>query len=126
MNIPENLLYSATHEWVRLEGDIATVGITDHAQNELGDVVFVELPLEGRQIVEKEAVAVIESVKAASDIYAPLAGTVLEVNKAAMDDPSVINRSPYIDGWLFKMRTTSELDCSRLLRAADYLAQLKT
>ncbi len=124
MNIPEDLLYTATHEWVRMEADVATVGISDHAQNELGDVVFLELPQEGRQLAENEPAAVIESVKAASDIYAPLAGTVLEVNNAALADPSSINRSPYTDGWLFKMRVTGEPDRSKLLSAADYSGRL--
>ena len=97
------LRYTKDHEWVRLDGDVATVGITDHAQTALGDVVFVDLPEAGREVTAGEAVAVVESVKAASDIYAPVAGRVLESNAKLSDDPSLVNSSPTDEGWFFKL-----------------------
>ena len=103
-NVPENLHYSKDHEWVRVERDTAVIGITDHAQDQLGDVVYVELPKMDRQANAKEAIAVVESVKAASDIYAPANGTVVEVNKALEADPGLINREPYGQGWIFVLK----------------------
>ena len=96
--------FTKDHEWVRLDGDIATVGITTHAQDALGDLVFVELPEPGREVTEAEAVAVVESVKAASDVYAPLAGRVTEVNAQLGDDPALVNRDPAGEGWFFKLQ----------------------
>ena len=96
--------FTKDHEWVRLDGDIATVGITTHAQDALGDLVFVELPEPGREVTEAEAVAVVESVKAASDVYAPLAGRVTEVNAQLSDDPALVNRDPAGEGWFFKLQ----------------------
>jgi glycine cleavage system H protein len=101
--------FSKDHEWVRLEGDVATVGITDHAQNALGDVVFVDLPDIGREVTVGEAIAVVESVKAASDVYAPLAGRVVEVNSALVDNPALINSEPTAEGWFFKIELSGAL-----------------
>jgi len=121
MNYPSELKYTKTHEWVRLEGDVAVVGITDFAQDALGDVVFVDLPQTGRTVEAGAAVAVVESVKTASDIYAPLSGEIIEVNSALSDKPELINQSPYAEGWLFKMRVNPS-DVNKLLSAADYRA----
>ena len=104
MNIPDDLFYTESHEWIKREGDNVRVGITDHAQSELTDVVYVELPKMDRQANAKEAIAVVESVKAASDIYAPVKGTVVEVNKALEADPGLINREPYGQGWIFVLK----------------------
>src|SRR4030095_2895699 len=103
-NVPSNLNYAKSHEWVRVTGDTATVGITDHAQHELTDVVFVELPAAGRQGKAGEGCAVVESVKTASDIYSPVSGQVLEVNKAVVDDPALVNSDPYGGGWFYKIK----------------------
>src|SRR5688572_16229700 len=97
--VPTDLKYAKSHEWVRVEGDLATVGITDHAQHELTDVVFVELPAVGRQVKAAEACAVVESVKTASDIYSPTGGEVVEVNPRVVDNPGLVNSSPYAEGW---------------------------
>jgi glycine cleavage system H protein len=121
MNYPSELKYTKSHEWVRLEGDVAVVGITDYAQDALGDVVFVDLPQVGKAVEAGSAVAVVESVKTASDIYAPVAGEILEVNSALSDKPELINQSPYGEGWLFKMRV-NPADLNGLLSAADYQA----
>jgi glycine cleavage system H protein len=118
MNIPTELKYLKSHEWLRLEGDIATVGITDFAQDQLGDVVFVELPTVGKTIKAGDATAVVESVKTASDIYSPVSGEVIEVNSSLGDEPEKINSGPYGDGFLFKVRMT-EIS-SNLLDAAAY------
>lgn len=122
MAIPSELKYTEEHEWVRMEGDIAVVGVTNHAQEELSDVVFVELPDLERVVEEKEACAVVESVKAASDIYSPVSGSVVEVNNALEEEPSKINDDPYGEGWLFKIRV-AEADMEiveGLLTADDY------
>lgn len=114
--------YTKDHEWVRLEGDIATVGITDHAQNALGDVVFVELPEVGREVAAGEACAVVESVKAASDVYAPIAGRVTEVNNALADDPGLINREPTGEGWFFRLEPKDKAEIAGLMDEAAYHA----
>lgn len=106
MNIPEELKYTSSHEWVREEGDTAVVGITDHAQEQLGDVVFVELPEPGTTLEAGESLGVVESVKAVSDLYAPVAGEVVEVNEALVEDPELLNQDPYGDGWILKMRVS--------------------
>lgn len=121
MKYPSELKYTKSHEWVRLEGDVAVVGITDFAQDALGDVVFVDLPQVGKTVEAGAAVAVVESVKTASDIYAPLAGEILEVNSALSDKPELINQAPYGEGWLFKMKV-NPADLNGLLSAADYQA----
>ena len=106
--IPENLRYTKEHEWVRLEGDLATVGITDHAQEALGDIVYVELPEVGRVVKAGEAFAVVESVKAASDVYAPVAGEIIAVNERLQDEPQLVNTDPYGEGWFARIRTSGE------------------
>ena len=117
MSVPGDLQYTRTHEWVRREGDTATVGITDHAQDELGDVVFVELPEEGATFGAGDAFGTIESVKAVSDLYAPVGGAVVEVNSALDDVPEKVNEDPYGDGWIVRLRVSGEGD---LLSAAEY------
>lgn len=107
MNIPSELQYLSSHEWIRVEGDIATVGISDFAQDQLGDVVYVELPDVGRQVSAGETVAVVESVKTASDIYSPASGEIVEVNDALSGSPELVNEGPYEQGWLFKIRVDS-------------------
>jgi len=118
--------YTEDHEWVRLEGVIATVGITNHAQEALGDIVFVELPEIHRELVEKEACAVVESVKAASDIYAPLSGVVMEVNGAIVEDPALVNREAEGDGWFFKLELSDPADFAELMDEDAYAAFLET
>ena len=122
MNVPADLRYSSSHEWLRLTGDIATVGITDHAQEELTDVVFVELPAPGRAVDAADPTAVVESVKAASDIYAPVSGEVVEINPDVEADPSLVNTDPYGNGWLFKLRVKDAAEVLKLLDAAAYEA----
>ncbi len=112
--------FTKDHEWVRMDGDVAVVGITAHAQESLGDIVFVELPEPGREVTEGEACAVVESVKAASDIYAPLAGRVTETNAAIVDDPALVNREPAAAGWFFKMHLTDAAAFAALMDAAAY------
>jgi glycine cleavage system H protein len=124
MNIPTDLRYCPSHEWVRLEGDTATVGISDHAQEELTDVVFVELPAVGRAVDAGDPTAVVESVKAASDIYAPLGGEVIEVNPEVEADPSLVNTDPYGKGWIFKLRVKDADHVSKLMDAAAYQAHI--
>lgn len=114
------LRYSEEHEWVSVDGDIATVGISDFAQQQLGDVVFVELPEVGRTIERGAEVAVVESVKAASEIYAPLSGEVIEVNEALADEPGMVNDSPEDDGWFFRMRMNDPEEVKELMDAAAY------
>jgi glycine cleavage system H protein len=115
--VPEELQYTKTHEWVRREDDVATVGITDHAQDELGDVVFIELPERGASFGAGDAFGTVESVKAVSDLYAPVGGEVVEVNEALNDAPEKINEEPYGDGWIIRLRVSEEAD---LLSAGDY------
>jgi len=124
MNVPDDLLYTETHEWIKREGENVRVGISDHAQSELTDVVYVELPKMDRQADAKEAVAVVESVKAASDIYAPVKGTVVEVNKALEADPGLINREPYGQGWIFVLKIDNADDLKQLNDAAAYRKQI--
>src|SRR5436305_5772057 len=106
-NIPDDLKYAKSHEWVRVSGIVATVGITDHAQHELTDVVFVELPEVGRKVKAGEACAVVESVKTASDIYSPVSGEVTEVNKTVVDNPALVNTDPYAGGWFYKIKLSN-------------------
>ena len=120
MNVPDDLFYTASHEWVRREGDNARVGITDHAQAELTDVVYVELPKIGAEVEAKGAVAVVESVKAASDIYAPVKGTVIEVNKALEGNPALINTDAFGEGWIFVLKMAAPDDVKGLQNAASY------
>ena len=124
MNVPDDLLYTESHEWIKRERDNVRVGITDHAQSELTDVVYVELPKIDRQANANEAIAVVESVKAASDIYAPLKGTIVEVNKALEADPGLINREPYGQGWIFVLMIDNTDDLKQLKDAAAYRKQI--
>ncbi len=124
MNIPTDLRYAPSHEWIRLDGAIATVGISDHAQEELTDVVFVELPALGRTVDAGDPTAVVESVKAASDIYAPVSGEIVEVNPDVEADPSLVNTDPHGMGWIFKLRVKNAADVSKLMDAADYEAHI--
>jgi glycine cleavage system H protein len=118
--------FTKDHEWVRLDGDTATVGITDHAQQALGDVVFVELPEPGREVTEGEACAVVESVKAASDVYAPLAGTIVEANPAVVDDPAMVNADPEDGAWFFKMTLEDAAAFEELMDQEAYDALVET
>jgi glycine cleavage system H protein len=124
MIIPDDLLYTESHEWIKREGEKIRVGVTDHAQSELTDVVFVELPKLGRQVNAKEPIAVVESVKAASDIYAPVKGTVVEANNALEADPGLINREPYGQGWIFVLKIENPDDLKNLKDAAAYKKQI--
>ncbi len=122
--VPSELKYTRSHEWLRMEDDGSiTVGITEHAQQALGDLVFVELPETGIELMAEDACCVVESVKAASDVYMPVSGEILEVNEALNDEPEIINDSPYDNGWLFKFRPTTE-DVEELLDADEYAATL--
>lgn len=122
-SVPEELKYTKSHEWVRREADgSVTIGITEHAQDLLGDMVFVELPEVGRQMAAEEECAVVESVKAASDVYAPIAGEVTEANSTLEDSPEIVNQSPYGDGWLFRMQPADATEIDGLLDAAGYAA----
>ena len=124
MTIPDDLLYTESHEWIKREGDNIRVGITDHAQAELTDVVYVELPKLERQVNAKEPIAVVESVKAASDIYAPVKGTVVETNKTLEADPGLINREPYGQGWIFVLKIENPDDLKSLKKASAYKTQI--
>lgn len=122
MNVPAELLYTATHEWVRLDGDIATIGITDHAQSELGDIVFVELPSPGRMLQVGDSFGSVESVKTVSDVYAPVPGEVTEVNSALGAQSELMNSDPFGAGWLIKIRVSSPVE--GLLDADAYAASI--
>lgn len=123
-NVPADLKYAKSHEWVRVAGDLATVGITDHAQHELTDVVFVELPDLHRKLKAGEACAVVESVKTASDIYSPVSGEVLEVNKAVVDNPALVNTDPYTNGWFYKIKLLNPSEVNSLLGPDQYKTQI--
>ena len=120
MNIPGDLKYSKEHEWMKIDGNTAVVGITDYAQGELGDIVFVELPNIGDTFDQMQSFATIEAVKAVSDVYAPLSGKIVEVNAALDDDPMVINKDPYGDGWMVKIELSDIGQVEKLLGAEDY------
>jgi len=120
MAVPNDLYYAKTHEWLRIDDNTATVGITDFAQSQLSDITFVELPDVGREVEEGDEVAVVESVKAASDIYSPVAGTIVEVNGDLEDSPDTINASPYEAGWLFKIELRKEEDVDNLMSSEEY------
>ena len=122
--IPSDLKYAKSHEWVRVDGDTATVGITDHAQHELTDIVFVELPDVGKKMKAGEACAVVESVKTASDIYSPVSGEIVETNKAAVADPTLVNSEPYGGGWFYKIRLSNPAELNSLLDAEGYRSQI--
>ena len=124
MNVPENLRYAASHEWILVEGDTGTVGITDHAQAELTDIVFAEPPAVGKNVKAGDVAAVVESVKAASDIYSPVSGEVVERNEAIEADPSLLNTDPFGAGWIFKIRIGNPDEVESLKDAAGYRAQI--
>jgi glycine cleavage system H protein len=123
-NIPSDLKYTKSHEWVRVTGDTAAIGITDHAQSELTDIVFVELPEAGRVVKAGDACAVVESVKTASDIYAPLSGEILESNKSVVDNPALANSEPYAGGWFFKIKLSNPAEVNSLMSPEQYKAQI--
>ena len=120
MEFPQDLKYTKEHEWVKVDGDIATIGITDYAQDSLGDVVYVELPQEGGSVTKNEPFGVVESVKAVSDLYSPVSGTVAEVNDAIIDSPEAVNDDPYGDAWMIKVELSSPDELDDLLSADDY------
>jgi len=120
MSAPQDLRFTRTHEWVRLDGDVATIGITDHAQNELGDITYLELPEVGDALAKAQPFGIVESVKAASDIYAPLDGEVVERNDEAVDSPDLVNSSPYDRAWLIKMRLSDASQVEALMAPSEY------
>jgi glycine cleavage system H protein len=120
MNVPESLKYTKTHEWIKIDGSKAKVGITDYAQEEITDIVHVELPEIGRQVKKEQPVAVIESVKSAFDIYTPVSGKVIEINKSVLGSPEIVNKSPYEEGYLFVVEFSDEKDIDSLLNADGY------
>ncbi|MFO7941158.1 MAG: glycine cleavage system protein GcvH [Bacillota bacterium] len=122
---PEDLLYTEDHEWLKVEDGVGTMGITDHAQDELGDIVFVELPEEEEELSQGDALGVVESVKAVSDIYMPVSGTIVEANEEVLDAPELVNSDPYGEGWLVKIRIEDESELDGLLNADDYQATLE-
>ena len=124
MNHPSELKYARTHEWVKIEGDLVITGITDHAQDELGDLVYVETPEVGSRVTAGEQAGVVESVKTASDIHAPVSGTVVEVNTDLEDDPDFVNDDPYGKGWIYKIKPDNMADVEKLLTNAEYEAGL--
>jgi glycine cleavage system H protein len=120
MKIPEDVKYTKDHEWIKVEGDFGRIGITDYAQGELGDIVFVELPGVGTKLTQGKSFGTIEAVKAVSDLYAPVAGEVVELNGAIKNTPEVINKDPYGDGWMVKIKITNKSDINSLLDAPSY------
>ena len=124
MNVPEDLHYAKSHEWLRLDGADGTVGITDHAQAELTDIVYVELPAVGKTVKARDQICVVESVKAASDIYSPVSGTVTAVNDALTGNPALLNTDPYAEGWIFKIKIEAGEDIETLMSPAQYRVQI--
>lgn len=122
--VPSNLKYAKSHEWVRVAGDTATVGITDHAQQELTDVVFVELPAVGRTVKAGEACAVVESVKTASDIYSPVSGTITAINPPVVDNPALVNTEPFAGGWFYQIKLSNPTELDALMTAEQYQQQI--
>lgn len=120
MNFPEHLKYSKDHEWIRIDGNVGTIGITEYAQGELGDVVFVELPPVGKKIEHGQSFGTVEAVKAVSDLYAPVSGTVAEINKEIQDSPELVNKEPYERGWMIKVTLANPDEVKALLDAAAY------
>ncbi|NPB04356.1 MAG: glycine cleavage system protein GcvH [Thermotogae bacterium] len=120
MKVPEDLLYTKEHEWVKLEGDVAIVGITDYAQDQLGDIIYVELPEVGRKVKRMETVATVEAVKTAADVYSPLSGEVVEINAELNDHPELLNQDPYGKGWMFKLKIENPEEVKALLSPEEY------
>ena len=123
-NVPSDLKYAKSHEWVRVSGDTATVGITDHAQQELTDIVFVELPAKGQTVKAGEACAVVESVKTASDIYSPVSGEIIEINPAVVENPALVNSEPDRGGWFYRIKLSNPSEVGALLSPAAYQKQI--
>jgi len=123
--IPKNLKYTKEHEWVKLEGSEAVIGITDHAQSQLGDITFIELPQKDRQIKQSDSISTVESVKAASDIYSPVSGTITDVNSSLEDAPELINQSPYENGWICRVNVSNSGELDNLMDADSYEEYLK-
>jgi glycine cleavage system H protein len=119
-HVPEDYYYTKEHEWAQVDENIVTVGITEFAQNSLGEIVYVELPEEGQKVNQGEPFGVVESVKAVSDLYSPVSGTVIEINTSMTDDPAVLNDNPMIDGWLIRIEMDTEKELANLMRAPDY------
>lgn len=124
MNVPADLKYTTDHEWVRIEGDIATVGVTDYAQSELGDIVYIEIESEGDDLDQEEVFGTVEAVKTVSDLFMPLSGEVVEVNGALSDAPETVNNDPYGDGWMIKLKMSDASQTDELLSAEDYKAEI--
>lgn len=124
MNIPEDLKYTSDHEWARIDGDIMTVGISDYAQGELGDVVYVELPEVGTEVTRGESFGTIEAVKAVADLFSPAGGSIVEVNEALQDAPETVNKSPYEDGWMVKIKLSDTSELDKLMDAEAYKNQI--
>lgn len=120
MNFPEELKYTKEHEWVRVEGDVATVGVTDFAQSELGDIVFVEIETEGENLSQNDVFGTVEAVKTVSDLYMPISGEILEVNEGLQSEPESVNNDPYNSGWMVKMKITNASELENLMSAEDY------
>ena len=125
MNLPEDIKYSKEHEWIKVSGNIAIIGVSDYAQDQLGEVVFVELPDEGEEFEKGDAFGVIESVKSVNDIYAPISGRIVEVNDPVADSPEIVNEDPYGEGWLVKIEMTDPKELADLMSAKDYEAYIK-
>lgn len=125
-NVPEEYYYTKDHEWAQVDENVVTVGITEYAQDALGEIVYVELPEEGQKVTQSESFGVVESVKAASDLVAPVSGTVIEVNLSIVDDPGVLNDDPINNGWLIRIEMDSEKELANLMRAPDYKKLIKT
>lgn len=121
-NVPENLKYTNSHEWVRVEGDLATIGLTEFAQQQLGEIVFIELPAVGRTVKAGEQCAVVESLKAATDVYAPVTGEVVKTNQAVVDNPALVNKDPYGAGWFYCVRLSQPAELETLLAPQQYAA----
>ena len=120
MKVPDELLYTKEHEWVKVEGDVATVGITDYAQDQLGDIIYVELPEVGRKVKQMEAVATVEAVKTAADVYSPVSGEVIETNAKLSEKPELLNEDPYGEGWMFKLKMENPEELKNLLSPEEY------
>jgi len=125
METPQGLYYTKDHEWAKLEGDVATVGVTDYAQGELGDVVFIELPAIGKKVEMGGAFGTIEAVKAVADLYAPLSGAIVGVNNALENSPELVNQSPYGDGWMVKIKISNKSEIDQLMNAEQYAKMLE-
>ena len=126
MNVPEDLKYAESHEWVKVDDGVATIGISDYAQQEMTEIVYVELPEVGNSYDAGDEVAVVESVKSASDIYTPVGGEIVAVNDALTDDPAIVNNSPFENGWIFKIRMSDDLQLKELMDAAAYQAKISS